>query len=243
MGRSAIKYQKRKNIQKRGFCNKYKKALILKNAMKKIFLKHKEIWIQKSFLINVGGSFLFLIIASFINQYANLYTAKHISNAVTDLLLDNLPVMDVHLIFSEGAILFLFLLICILFYEPKYIPFVLKSLAIFTIIRSFFMILTHLAPPVDQIFINPTDYIQRISSGYDLFFSGHTGIPFLLACIYKNRKYLYSFFLFCTMIGGGSVILGHLHYSIDVFSALFISFGIFHISKIFFPKDYDRIGY
>jgi membrane-associated phospholipid phosphatase len=175
------------------------------------------------------------------NSYAQNYAMVHVSNPVSDIFLDNIPAIDVHLIYSEGAILFVGFIVVLLLYEPKYAPFVLKSLAIFIATRSFFMILTHLAPPSAQIYIDPTDYIQRLSHGDDLFFSGHTGLPFLFSLIFWNKKLLRYLFLACTLIGGVAVILGHLHYSIDVFSALFISFGIFHIAKFFFPGDYRQL--
>jgi membrane-associated phospholipid phosphatase len=173
-----------------------------------------------------------------VNNSAQIYAANHVNNSESDIILDNIPTLDVHLIYSEGAILFIIILFIILLFEPKYIPFVLKSLAVFIITRSFFMVLTHLAPPAAQTYIDPTDYIQRLSHGDDLFFSGHTGLPFLMAIIFWNKKYLKWLFLACTLIGGTAVIFGHLHYSIDVFSALFISFGIFHICKFLFPEDY-----
>jgi len=203
--------------------------------------RHKFYWLQKSFVFSVLISLLFLTVAFFINQRANNYTAIHASNYVTDILLDNLPSVDVHLAFSEGAVLFVLILAAILFYDPKYIPFALKSIAVFILIRSFFMILTHLAPPVNEIYIDPTDFIARLSSGNDLFFSGHTGLPFLLAFIFWERKSLRYFFFLCSALGGVAVILGHLHYSIDVFSALFISFGIFHICKRLFLKDFQLL--
>lgn len=203
--------------------------------------EHKTYWLQKHFVYNVILSIIFLIIAFFINQYANSYISGHASNYVTDIVLDNIPTVDVHLIFSEGAILFILAFIFILSREPKYTPFALKSIAVFVIIRSFFLVLTHLAPPLGEIYINPTDYISQLSSGNDLFFSAHTGLPFLLAFIFWDKKILrYSFFI-CSAIGGISVLLGHLHYSIDVFSAVFISFGIFHICKNIFPKDFALI--
>jgi membrane-associated phospholipid phosphatase len=40
------------------------------------------------------------------------------------------------------------------------------------------------------------------------------------------------------LIGSVAVIVGHLHYSIDVFSAYFIAFGIFEIAKKIFKKEY-----
>ena len=203
--------------------------------------KHKACWFKKGFLLSSIFGLVLIILSLALNNYAQIYAANNINNSESDIILDNIPTLDVHLIYSEGAILFLIILIIILLCEPKYIPFILKSIAIFIIIRSFFMVLTHLAPPVAQSYIDPNDFIQKFSHGDDLFFSGHTGLPFLLTIIFWHKKYLKYFFLACTLIGGTAVILGHLHYSIDVFSALFISFGIFYISKYLFPKDYNLV--
>lgn len=208
----------------------------------RIFQKHKIYWAQRAFVTSVILGLALLVVSIFINNYAQAYAASHVSNSVTDILLDNISPIDVHLIYSEGAIIFIFILAAVLFYEPKYTPFVFKSIAIFIIIRSLFMVLTHLAPPATAIYINPTDYIQSISQGDDLFFSGHTGLPALLMFIFWEKKYLRYLFLICTIIGGTAVILGHLHYSIDVFAALFISFGILHISKKLFATDYKLIA-
>lgn len=201
--------------------------------------KHKLYWSQKFFVRNVLIGMAFVVIVLFINQRANFYAMAHASNYVADILLDNLPVMNVQWIFSEGAMLFLFILAAILLYEPKYLPFALKSIAVFFLVRSLFIILTHTAPYPKEIHINPTDYIARLSSGYDLFFSAHTGMPFLMGFIFWRLKRLRYFFFACSIIGGTVVLLGHLHYSIDVFSALFISFGVFHICKNLFKKDYQ----
>ena len=209
---------------------------------KTIFQKHKLLWPKKEFIVSILFGLIFLIGGLFINNFAQIYAANNVNNPENDIILDNIPTVDVHLIYSEGAIIFVIFLIIVLLYEPKYIPFVLKSIALFLIIRSFFMVLTHLAPPTAQIYIDPTDFIQKFSHGDDLFFSGHTGLPFLLTLIFWNRKYLKYIFLVCTLIGGTAVILGHLHYSIDVFSALFISFGIFYIAKFLFPKNYQLIS-
>jgi len=208
-------------------------------GMRDILKKHGALWSQKAFIAEVAIGLLFLGVALLGTYYANSYTTAHASNFVTDLLLDNLPVVNVDFIFNEGALIFIIILCGILLYEPNRIPFVLKSIALFTAIRSGFMMLTHLAPPSYQSYIDPADLLHRISSGNDLFFSAHTGLPFLLAFIFWDSKIFRCFFLFATVIGGVSVILGHLHYSIDVFSALFISFGIFHISKKLFGKDYQ----
>lgn len=114
----------------------------------------------------------------------------------------------------------------------------LKSVALFIVIRSIFVIMTHLGPFSDQIAINPNDWIGALTSRNDLFFSGHTGLPFLFALAFWESKHLRLFFLFSSVVAAVSVILGHLHYSIDVFAAFFITYGIFHIAQKLFAKDY-----
>ncbi len=199
--------------------------------------RQKIIWSQKKIATSIVVSLLFLVLSFVVNNYANVYSLAHISSPVNDIILDNIPTVDVHLIFSEGAILLVLIIVALLVNEPKYIPFVVKSIALFIIVRSLFMILTHLGPPHNQIYINPHDFIQTVSAGGDMFFSAHTGLPFLMAIIFWPKRILRYFFLLATIIGGTAVLLGHLHYSIDVFSALFISFGIYHIAKFYFKED------
>ena len=195
-------------------------------------------WRQKPFIIEALSGLGLLVLAVILNQFANFYIASFAGTYVTDIFLDNLPIIDVHLIFSEGAVLFTFVLAAILLYRPQFIPFSLKCIALFVAVRSFFLVLTHLAPPPSQIYIDPTDFVNLLSSGRDLFFSAHTGLPFMFAFIYWNQRGLRYFFFICAVVGGATVLLGHLHYSIDVFSALFISFGVYHLCKNLFPKDY-----
>ena len=42
-------------------------------------------------------------------------------------------------------------------------------------------------------------------------------------------------FLFLTVFFGASVLLAHVHYSIDVFAAPFIVYGMYVITKKLFP--------
>jgi membrane-associated phospholipid phosphatase len=208
--------------------------------MKEIINKHLHFWQQKDLLINVLVGFLLLFGSLTANNYAQIYTVSHVSNSVTDILLDNIPVFDVHLIFSEGMILLVLFLIILLIIEPKYISLTLKCLALFYLIRSFFIILTHMAPPIDATYIDPTDLVSKLGKGDDMFFSGHTGMPLLFSLIFWDKKILRYIFLVCTVVFGASVIMGHLHYSIDVFSAVFITYGIFQLAKIMFPKDLEN---
>jgi membrane-associated phospholipid phosphatase len=73
--------------------------------------------------------------------------------------------------------------------------------------------------------------------GNDFFFSGHTGMPFLIALIFWKEKWVRSISIAVSLLFGALVLLGHLHYSIDVFGAFFITYTIFHICQKFFRVD------
>lgn len=215
--------------------------------MDKFFKKHSNFWTDKDIITHMTLSVILLILSLLITYFAVRYTNNHSGNIASDILLDNLPVIQVGLIFFQGAFLFLIILLGIGVFEPRYIPFVMESSAIFFLVRAVFMIMTHLSPPSVEYY----NYVQHehrapevlftLSSGNDLFFSAHAGYPFLLAVIFWKVKYLRYFFLICSLIGSVAVILGHLHYSIDVFSAFFIAFGVFSISKLLFRREYKLL--
>jgi membrane-associated phospholipid phosphatase len=75
----------------------------------------------------------------------------------------------------------------------------------------------------------------------NFFYSGHTAFPFLLALIFWDNKYLRYLFLFLTVFFGAAVLLAHVHYSIDVFAAPFIVYGMYVITARLFPHDYELI--
>ena len=202
-----------------------------------IIKKHKHFWrlpdFRQSFIVGA----LFLAFSLLFNHFSSAYATLRAGNSVTDLLLDNLPVVNVDFVVNEGVILFGAYIIMLLLHEPKKIPFVLKSYALFVLVRAIFVTFTHLGPIPDQSYLDPTELLQRMNIGGDYFFSGHTGAPFLLALIFWNdfRTRIVCFvasFIFAT-----SVIIGHLHYTIDVFAAFFIAHGIYVMAKIFFWKD------
>ncbi len=216
--------------------------------MKKFFAKHVTFWTDRNILYHMAISIVLLVISLFLTYIATRYTNNHSGYVVSDILLDSLPVINVGFIFFQGAFIFLLLLLGLGVYEPKYIPFTMEASALFFLVRSIFMVMTHLSPPSIEYY----NYVQHehhvaeilftVSSGNDLFFSAHAGYPFLLGLIFWKVKYLRYFFLTCSLIGGIAVIIGHLHYSIDVFSAFFIAYGIFEISKWFFKKEYSLIA-
>ncbi|HAS80960.1 MAG: hypothetical protein UR25_C0003G0123 [Candidatus Nomurabacteria bacterium GW2011_GWE1_32_28] len=206
--------------------------------MKNNFLQRWKYSIQnKEFIKSLIITFSFLIISLIINFIAGTYATKEASLPVTDIVLSNIPVFDVDGIFIYGTLIFWILSALIFIYNPQKILFSLKAVALFVIIRSIFVSLTHLGPFPSQIIIENIGFFNKIIFGGDLFFSGHTGLPFLLALIFWQEKKLRYFFITSSVIFGTIVLMGHLHYSIDVLGAFFITYTIFHIAEIIFKKD------
>ena len=149
--------------------------------MEKIKTKYKENFLRKDFIISFVSSLVFLFISVIINYYAGNYAAEKASAPVTDIILSNTRVFDVDIFFVYAPILFSIFITFLCFSNPKKIPFVAESLALFIIIRSFFINLTHIGPFPTQAITDNNILVNKFTFGGDLFFSGHTGIPFLLA--------------------------------------------------------------
>jgi len=210
--------------------------------MRRLIDIQKEFWQTSGSIISVMTGFLFLFISLIVNYYAGNYAAVSASNSVTDIILDNIPTINTQFIFVQGILTFLLFIAWLTLKEPKRIPFILKSIALFVVIRSVFISLTHIGPIPNTGPLLEGNFIGKFTFGGDLFFSGHTGLPFLMAMIFWRNKTLRIFFIASAMFFGASVLLGHLHYSIDVFAAFFITDGIFRISERLFRKYYEMLS-
>lgn len=210
----------------------------VKRVARKSFDSHKNLWKDKSFLFSVCVGLLVLLAAFVINYFAGIFASNSVSSSVTDIILDNTRVWDVTFFFINGAVIFWVFIIFMLIIEPKRLPFTLKSIGLFTVIRSGFIILTHLAPFPTRLSIPPENLISMFSFSGDLFFSAHTGGPFLMALVFWDHKYVRYICLAASVMFGWVVLLGHLHYSIDVFAAFFITYSIYHLSMFFFKQDF-----
>ncbi len=200
--------------------------------------QYKLYFSNRRFVISLTIGVVLLLLSLVVNFYASVYATERASNSVTDIVLDNIPVVNVDEIFVYGPIVMWLFAAVICFRKPERLPFVLKSIALFVLIRSMFITLTHLGPFPDRVIITDLpSFFAKFSSGDDLFFSGHTGLPFLLALIFNRRKPLRYLFAATAVFFGIVVLLGHLHYSIDVLSAFFITYTIYHIAKYLFKKD------
>ncbi len=200
--------------------------------------KYKLCIKNKRFVYNFILSLIFLFIGIVATFYAIIYATDRASNPVSDIILSNIPVFDVDGIFLYGPVVFWVIIgIYLVFYEPRKIPFTLKSIALFTLIRAVSITLTHIGPFPTGVKIDLNSIIGVFTTGSDLFFSSHTGLPFLMALVFWHNKTLRIFCIASSIFFGMIVLMAHVHYSIDVFAAFFITYTIFKISEKIFKYD------
>ncbi len=204
--------------------------------MKSKLIEYKEVFTNKNFIISLFSSIIFLMVAIIINFYAGTYAAGVASNPVTDIILSNIDYYNVHYLFINGSILFTIFVVFVYLQKPERIPFTVKTTALFVLIRSLFIILTHIGPFAEQQIIYQ-GFFSNLSFGADLFFSGHTGMPFLFALVFWKDKIIRYIFILFSLSFAVIVLMAHIHYSIDVFSAFFITYTIFHLSEKIFIQD------
>lgn len=181
---------------------------------------------------------ILFIVSVFITHYASLYAENRASSSVDDIILSNTRVYNFEFFFVYVAIMLGLFVITLCLRFTKTAPFLIKTTSLFIIIRSIFVSLTHIGPFPLKLELS-SKLLNFITSGNDLFFSGHTGIPFLIALIFWDHLYIRVLFLTASVVLGASALLAHLHYSIDVFAAFFITYSIYHIAIKLFKKDFD----
>ncbi len=206
------------------------------------FLRHRNTW-NREVIFSLIFGVVFFGFALMAQNAADAYVLSLKGVPVNDIILNNIPTVDIDSFIIIGALSLTFLAVALFIVKPKYINFGIKSIALFIIIRSFFISLTHLGVNPHEVIFDPNSlgynlYNFLYNSHNDFFFSGHTGLPFMLALIFWPEKNWRKFFFLISFIFGVSVLLGHIHYSIDVFAAPFMTYGIFVISQKLFKKDY-----
>ncbi len=180
---------------------------------------------------------LFLAVIVWLNYQAGSFAFAQMSNGVTDLILDNIPRFDVSFVFIEGAVLMTVLIFLLALRYPTYIPCILFNLGFFYAVRAFAVILTHLGPPLTAANLTlASSLTDRFVQGADYFFSGHTGFPFVIALVFWETAWIRYLFIGCSIFFGSAALLGHLHYSIDVFSAPFIAHSVVIVSQRILPQ-------
>lgn len=210
---------------------------MIKSYLKTLLARYKECFNSSSYTTTFASGVLLFFASTIAYFYSTIYATEKASNYVTDIILSNTRVFDVDMAFVYGPVVLWAFVLVLLLNDPKKIPFTLKAISLFVLIRSVFVSITHLGPFPTQAEIGPENFLTALMAGGDYFFSGHTGLPFLLTFLFWDNLFLRILFFVSSIFFGIVVLLGHLHYSIDVLSAFFITYTIYHLAELFFPKD------
>ena len=198
---------------------------------------YRTLFANRAYMRSLSEAVVFLAASAIAIFAAVTYATVHASNYVTDFVLSRVGPFNVRFLFIYGTFTAFAITAGLLAWRPNRLPYALKAMALFLLVRAVFVALTHMAPsPIDP--QQPAPFFNSIFYGSDLFFSGHTGLPFLAALAFWHIPQWRMFYLAMTGFFGSIVLLGHYHYSIDVLAAWFITHGVFQISCWLFGRDY-----
>ena len=180
-------------------------------------------------------SVMILVIATFLDYLSGVYVTSTNTVHVPDLILDHIGPIDVGFLFVWGyVVFFLALFLYPILFHVRTLHIVICQFSLLIMLRSVFVILTHLQTPPGAIGGSFPWIFQELNFQNDMFFSGHTAIPYLGFLMYKKK--IRYFFLFGSFLMGTVVLLSHMHYSIDVFGAFFMTYGCYKIGNLLIRK-------
>jgi membrane-associated phospholipid phosphatase len=195
---------------------------------------------DRAYFVSLALGVVVIFAALIVSMLVSAYKDATFYEPVGDLLLEQLPTMNLEFLFTWGFYAIIGLICAYpLFRKPELAPFTLKTFGILLLVRSAFIMLTNIGPPegffyADQILKGGAIESTRIFRfANDLFFSGHTATPFLAFLLFRKSKFKWVM-LAGSLLMGATVLLMKVHYSIDVFAAFFITYGVYALSdKIF----------
>jgi hypothetical protein len=199
----------------------------------------------QSFVPVFKNKFLYIALLLFIAGAAlNIASQTYLHNItsqgktlpmLSDLILDNLPVLNVSLYYDIFALIPIILVLVYIVHKKDFnrIPVFLVMSGLFYIVRGVFIVLTPFGnPPM----FNGSDPLFNGFAKYDLgvYPSGHVGNVFLMFLLVKDRGYRWAIFI-CLILVIITLFLAHGHYSIDILSGLFFSYAIRAFGEKYLP--------
>jgi hypothetical protein len=183
-------------------------------------------------------SLVLMIIAMVLNYVSGFYVTYRAEVVnVQDLILDHITPINLNFIFVYLYLLAIFVLVLYpLLYNVKKFHAAIAQFSFLSIVRSFFIILTHLQTPSDAVGGKFPGALNLLKFSNDQFFSGHVALPFLGFLLFYENKKLRYFFLITSIVMAITVLAMHQHYSIDVFAAFFITYGCYRAGNWLMKK-------
>ncbi len=148
---------------------------------------------------------------------------------VPDLILDLFPAVDLSFLFIYGYVsLILGMFVYPVVFRLRMLHIVAFQFSLLLIVRSVFMIFTHLETPAGAVSVNYPWFFRGLYFENDMFFSGHTAMTFLGFYVFRRSRLRYVF-LVGSIVMAIVVLAMHVHYSIDVLAAFFMTYGSYRI--------------
>jgi hypothetical protein len=206
----------------------------IKDYFKRGFRDWRHEFIEYRYLIML--SLVIVAGATFLDYYSGVYVSTKTKVAhVPDLILDHIGPIDLSFFCVYGYLTLCFVLFLYPFLlHIRTLHMVVSQFSFLVMLRAVFVLLTHLQTPLDGINVDFPWIFKGISFQNDMFFSGHTAIPFLGFLLFEGK--IRYFFLAGSLFMGTVVLLMHLHYSIDVFSAFFITYCCYKVGRFVLEK-------
>jgi len=199
-----------------------------------------ELW-KEDFMFNKRKlvlSLIFVIIAIVLNFISSSYAQKVAESNPPDFFLNILPAVDLGFIYVWlPFVVVSFFFVYPLVQQPRRFHYIVGIFSLFLVVHSGFVVLTHLELPADAIELRDVPFFfDFFYFSNSLFFAGQVGFPYLGYLIYYKNPSIRKFMLFSSIILSVTVLLMHRHYSIDVLSAYFITYGAYKLGDFIF-KD------
>lgn len=180
-------------------------------------------------------SVFLLLVAAAITYNAGVYVTERGEAVASDFILDHFGPYDWNFLFTYVWLGLVFVMVLYpLFWRVDMVHRMLGQFSFLMIVRSAFITLTHLKTPATQMSHGFPGAFSLLEFQNDLFFSGHTAVPFLAFLVFKGHPIRWVF-LAGSILMATTVLAMHEHYSIDVFAAYFITYGCYKLAQHFSP--------
>ena len=216
----------------------------MKNYINTLKLRWKEATKNKKFVAVLTSMFVaFLMLMAFISQFHSQIELRP-GFSFSDPLLGEIPPVALNALTFISIYLTHLIAILAALLKPENFLKLLGGYFLVYFFRVFALFLLPLDPPPGTIPL--IDPILILFGGgeiitKDLFYSGHTSTTFMALLMTENKK-LRGFLSIGLVITVCGVLFQRVHYTIDVYAALFFAYTAYRLSTIFVQKiGLDRL--